>query len=67
MVLSLMSCLKSDFPLDPLPLNLLRRLSPYLIDILTGIIRLSLSSSIALQSMKYAYITPILNISISDV
>ena len=37
MVLSLMSCLKSDFPLDPLPLNLLRRLSPYLIDIITGI------------------------------
>ena len=29
-VLSLMSCLKSNSPLDPLPLNLLRILSPYL-------------------------------------
>ena len=60
-VLSLMSCLKSNSPLDPLPLNLLRILSPYLIDIITGIIRLSLSSSIVLQSMEYAYIIPILN------
>ena len=55
-----MSCLKSNSPLDPLPLNLLRILSPYLIDIITGIIRLSLSASIIPQSMKYAYITPIL-------
>ena len=30
-VLSLMSCLKSNSPLDPLPLNLLRILSPYLL------------------------------------
>ena len=59
-VLSLMSCLKSNSPLDPVPLNLLRILSPYLIDIITGIIRVSLSSSIVPQSMKYAYITPIL-------
>ena len=58
-VLSLMSYLKSNSPLDPLPLNLLRILSPYLIDIITGIIRVSLSSSIVPQSMKYAYITPI--------
>ena len=55
MVLSLMSYLKSISPLDPLPLNLLRILSPYLIDI----IRLSLSSPIVPQSVKYAYITPI--------
>ena len=55
-----MSCLKSNSPLDPLPLNLLRILSPYLIDIITGIIRVSLSSSIVPQSMKYVYITPIL-------
>ena len=55
-----MSCLKSNSPLDPVPLNLLRILSPYLIDIITGIIRVSLSSSIVPQSMKYAYITPIL-------
>ena len=59
-VLSLVSCLKSNSPLDPVPLNLLRILSPYLIDIITGIIRVSLSSSIVPQSMKYAYITPIL-------
>ena len=55
-----MSCLKYNSPLDLLPLNLLRILSPYLIDIITGIIRVSLSSSIVPQSMKYAYITPIL-------
>ena len=59
-VLSLMSCLKSNSPLVPIPLNLLRTLSPYLIDIITCIIRISLSSSIVPQSMKYAYITPIL-------
>ena len=59
-VLSLISCLKFNSPLDPLPLNLLRILSPYLIDIITGIIRVSLSSSIVPQSMKYAYIPQIL-------
>ena len=37
-VLSLMYCLKSNFPIDPLPLNLFRILSPYIIDIITGII-----------------------------
>ena len=58
-VLSLISCLKSKFPLDPLPLNLLHKLSHYLIDIITCIICLSQSSSIVPQSMKYAYITPI--------
>ena len=56
-VLSIVSCLKSK---DPLPLNLLHILYPYLIDIITGIILLSLSSSIVPKSMKYAYITPIL-------
>ena len=55
-----MSCLKSNSPLDTLPPNLLRILSPYLIDIITDIIRLILSTSINQQSMKYAYITPIL-------
>ena len=35
-------------------------LNNYIIDIVTGIIRLSLSPSIVPQSMKYAYITPIL-------
>ena len=55
-----MSCLKSNSPLDPFPLNLLCILSPHLIDIITGIIRLSLSSSVVPQSMKFAYITPIL-------
>ena len=59
-VISLMSCLKSNSPLDPLPRNLLRILSPNLIDIITSIIFVSLSSSIVPQSMKYAYITPIL-------
>ena len=48
--LSFMSCLKSNFLRDPLPLNLLRTLSPYLIDIITGIIRLS-SLYIVPQSM----------------
>ena len=55
-----MSCFKYNSPLDHLPLDLLRILSNYLINIITGIIRLSLSSSIVPQSMKYAYITPIL-------
>ena len=55
-----MSYLKSNSPLDPIPLNLLRILSPYLIDIITVIIRVSLSLSIVPQSMKYAYITSIL-------
>ena len=55
-----MSCLKSNSPLDPIPLNLLCILAPYLIDIITGIIRVSLSSSTVPQLMNYAYITPIL-------
>ena len=55
-----MPCLKSNSPLDPLPLNILRKLSSYLIDIITDIIMLSLSSSIVPQSVKYAYIIPIL-------
>ena len=55
-----MSCLKYNSPLDPLPLNVFRILSPYLIDTITSILRLSLSSSIVPQSMKYAYITSIL-------
>ena len=49
-----MSCLKSNSPLDPLPLNVLSILSPYLNYIITGIIRVSLSSFIVPQSMKYA-------------
>ena len=57
---SLVSCLKSNSSLDPLHHNLLRILSHYLIVIITGIIRLSISSSIVPQSMKYSYITPIL-------
>ena len=55
-----MSCLKSISPLYPLPLNLIRILSLYLIDIITGIILVSLSSSVVPQSMKYAYIIKIL-------
>ena len=46
--------------LDSLHLNLLCILSPNIIDIITDIIHLSLSLSIVPQSMKYAYITPIL-------
>ena len=52
--------LKSNSLLDPLPLNLLRILSPYLINIITGLNRVSLSSSIVPQLMKYSYITSIL-------
>ena len=55
-----MSCLTSNFPLDPLPLNLLRILSLYLINIITVIIRISLSLPIVPHSTKYAYITSIL-------
>ena len=60
MEFSLMSCYKFKSKCYYRPLNLLHSLSLYLIDIITGIIRLSLYSSIVPQSMKYAYITPIL-------
>ena len=58
-VLSLMTSLKTNSPLDPIPLNLLRSLSPSFIGLITEIIHRSLISSIVLHSMKYSYIIPI--------
>ena len=59
-VLSLMTSLKTNSPLDPIPLNLLRSLSPYFIGLITEIIHRSLILSIVPHSMKYSYIIPIL-------
>ena len=44
---------------DPIPLNLLRSLSPSFIGLITEIIHRSLISSIVPHSMKYSYIIPI--------
>ena len=61
MIIYIMSCLKSNSSLGHLfPLNVLHSVSPNLINIITGIIRVSLASYIVLQSMKYTYIIPIL-------
>ena len=66
-VLSLMASLKSNSiqfkstsPLDPIPLTLLRTLSPLLIEPITMIIHASLITSIVPNSMKHSYITPII-------
>ena len=59
-VLSLMASLKSNSPLDPIPLTLLRTLSPLLIEPITMIIHASLITSIVPKSMKHSYITPII-------
>ena len=58
-VLSLMTSLKTNSPLDPIQLNLLRSLSPSFIGLITEIIHRSLISSIVPHSMKYSYIIPI--------
>ena len=58
-VLSLMTSLKTNFPLDPIPLNLLRSLSPSFTGLITEIIHRSLISSIVPHSMKYLYIISI--------
>ena len=58
-VLYLMTSLKTNSPLDPIPLNLLRSLSPSFIGLITEIIHRSLISSIVPHSMKYSYIIPI--------
>ena len=59
-VLSLMASLKSNSPLDLIPLTLLRTLSPLLIEPITMIIHASLITSIVPKSMKHSYITPII-------
>ena len=59
-VLSLMASLKSNSPLDPIPLTLLRTLSPLLIEPITMIIHAFLIISIVPKSMKHSYITPII-------
>ena len=61
-VLSLMASLKANSPLDPIPLTLLRTLSPLLIEPLTMIIHASLITSIVPKYMKHSYITPIIKI-----
>ena len=59
-VLSLVTSLKSHSPLDPVPLVLLRSISPYIIGLITNIINVSLITSTVPQSMKHSYITPLL-------
>ena len=51
-VLSLITSFKINSPLDPISLNLLRSLSPYLIGLITEIIHRSLISSIIPHSTK---------------
>ena len=55
-----MASLKSNSPLDPIPLTLLRTLLPLLIEPITMIIHASLITSIVPKSMKHSYITPII-------
>ena len=59
-VLTLLASLKSNSPLDPISLTLLRTYSPSLIEPITMIIHASLIISIAPKSMKHSYITPII-------
>ena len=59
-VVSLMASLKSNSPLDPIPLTLLRTLSPLLIEPIIMISHASLITSIVPKSMKHSYITPII-------
>ena len=59
-VLSLVTSLKSHSPLDPVPLVLIRSISPYIIGLITNIINVSLITSTVPQSMKHSYITPLL-------
>ena len=58
--LSLMASLKSNSPLDPIPLTLLRTLSPSLIESIILVMHASLITSIVPKFMKYSYITPII-------
>ena len=55
-VLSLMTSLKTNSPLDPIPLNLLGSLSPYFIGLITEIIHRYLISYIVPHSMIYSYL-----------
>ena len=59
-VFSLMSSLKSNSLLDPIPLTLIRTISPSLIEPIIMIIHASLITSIVPKSMKHSYITPII-------
>ena len=54
----MMASLKSNCPLDPIPLTLLRALSPSLIEPITMIIHASLITPIVPKFMKHSYITP---------
>ena len=55
-----MSSLKSNSPLDPIPLTLLRTLSPSLIELITMFIHASIITSIVPKTMKHSYITRII-------
>ena len=57
-VLSLMASLKSNSPLDHIPLTLLRTLSPLSIAPITMIIHASLITSIVPKSMTVTHISP---------
>ena len=54
-VLSLITSLRTNSQLDPIPLNLLRSLSPYVIGLVTELINICIISSIVPHSMKYSY------------
>ena len=56
-----MNSLKYHSPLDHVPLCIFHSISPYLISFITEIINVSLITSVVPQSMKYSYITPLLN------
>ena len=55
-----MASLKSNSPLDPIPLTLLRILSPSLIAHITMIMHASLITFIVPKSMKHSYITQVI-------
>ena len=58
-VLFLMTSLKTNSPLYPIPFNILRSLSPSFIGLITAIIHRSLISYIVPHSIKYSYIISI--------
>ena len=65
-ILHLIQRSKSNSPIDPIPLLLLKNIAPTLILHFCDIIRTSLFTSVVPDSMKLAYITPILKKSSLD-
>ena len=59
-ILQLIQRSKSNSPIDPIPLLLLKNVAPTLILLFCDIIRTSLFTSVVPDSMKLSYITPVL-------